>query len=844
MPKKQQAQARGRFLEDGSSAGGTVSVQDSDAERGGAAEVGVPPEGAAADAGAGAALEAVVEQTADERLTSQLASVEASCETMKKFMSRGAHDDVLATAQEMLAPMSSEFSIAMYAKLHARCSLHLRLLEAYLVKAASKGHGRPVVELYQRVQCCNALLPRLYLLVTLGCVCIKMRAVSPKSILQDVAEMCHGVHHTVRGLFLRAFTVQMYRDKMPATSDAAAFLLESFRETNKLWLRLNAETTEESREAQAAEFNQMRDVVTVHFARLRGLRGFGPEIYRSAVLPVVQEQIVNARDPALQEGLFCSFVRTFGDYHLATLSVLIQTLDWLHPDTKAEAILRVVMDAISEAATRAGAAEVPADSECLTVLTQHVEAIIQRRSLGTDEKLLSGAALIRMSVACFPGDHKFVEEAIANCVSKLAQDGGDDSALKHSEQIVTMISAAVSGKGAVEILGLDSVTALNDQLLPAAQAQVAAALCSGLISSETALDSAAVVEQVFRYLQPLIAADDAEAAAEKSLSEEEVRGQQLLGAVISQLRTDDLDLLFKLYVGTRKMFARGGQARVKYTLPALVTGGAQLATALAAKPQGVQVTSKKAWGFCHQTCSELKKQGHQALALRLFLTCAQGAGAMRGLESVSLEFISQALTILQEPTRAWALGAAAGGGYASSAEGERSEALVLCCGAVQALTADADAERRGLGLNAEHGAAAIATCTTVAKEVGSHKGLTACAYLHATAAAAVAGVASEGGEAGEAQRSVGMELLEAALGFDSEPQQKKGDSSSTTTTSSSDSLAKSLDVLNALVYLAERGSKPAVAKVAELLPKLTAAEANEGSKISPVRHVHTVMAWL
>lgn len=718
---------------------------------------------------------------------------------MKKLMSRGLHDDVLAMAQELLAPMSSDFPVPMYAQLHARCSLHLRLLEAYLVKAASKGHGRPVVDIYQRVQCCSGLLPRLYLLVTLGSVCIKMRAVKPKLILQDVAEMCHAVHHPVRGLFLRAFMTQMFRDKMPAATDAIPILLINFQETNKLWLRLHAETPEADKEEQAAELHQMLEVVTVNLRTLRALRGMDVETYRKAVLPFVQEQVVNARDPVLQETLYSAFVRVFADRHLATLPEAIQALDWLHPDTKAEVILRVLMDVISESVTRS-AQVVPASNDWFLMFTEQVEAVATRRSLGSDEKLLNSASLIRMSVACFPTEQKYVEQAIADGIRGLEQDG--DSTLKHSEQVVALISAAVSGRGAVEILGLESVTTLNDQLLPAAQAEVAAALCRGLISSDTPLDSPQVVEQVFRYLQPLIASetddDSAEGGAEKLLSESEIRGQQLLAALITQLRSDDPDVLFKLYVGTRKMFMRGGPARIKYTMPALVTGGVQLAATLTALPANQmlgQTSPKKVWGFCHQTCSELKKQGHQALALRLFLTCAQRAAAAPGLESVSSEFVSQALTILQEPTRAWSLSAA----YAASPEAERTEALILCCGVVQTLTS-ADGDQSN-GLKPEHAESAIATCTTVAREIGNHKSLISCAYLHA---------------ADEARQQTGVELLEAAL-------------------SNEDGMdvMRTLDVLNALIYFAERGSAEALEKCGALLPQIQSVEANGNA--SPVR---------
>merc|ERR1719188_963384 len=78
-------------------------------------------------------------------------------------------------------------------------------------------HGRKMVDLYESVQHAGNILPRLYLLATVGSAYIKSREAPAKDILKDVSELCKGVQHPLRGLFLRYYLSQMMKDKLPDT---------------------------------------------------------------------------------------------------------------------------------------------------------------------------------------------------------------------------------------------------------------------------------------------------------------------------------------------------------------------------------------------------------------------------------------------------------------------------------------------------------------------------------------------------------------------------------------------------------------------------------------------------
>ena len=50
-----------------------------------------------------------------------------------------------------------------------------------------------------------------YLLITVGLVYIKTHEYSRRDILRDLVEMCRGVQHPLRGLFLRNYLLQCTR---------------------------------------------------------------------------------------------------------------------------------------------------------------------------------------------------------------------------------------------------------------------------------------------------------------------------------------------------------------------------------------------------------------------------------------------------------------------------------------------------------------------------------------------------------------------------------------------------------------------------------------------------------
>lgn len=54
-----------------------------------------------------------------------------------------------------------------------------------------------------------------YLLITVGTVYIRINEYARKIILRDLVEMCRGVQHPLRGLFLRNYLLQCTKNLLP-----------------------------------------------------------------------------------------------------------------------------------------------------------------------------------------------------------------------------------------------------------------------------------------------------------------------------------------------------------------------------------------------------------------------------------------------------------------------------------------------------------------------------------------------------------------------------------------------------------------------------------------------------
>lgn len=91
----------------------------------------------------------------------------------------------------------------------------MRYMTSYLVETHEQGNHH-LGDLYELVQYASSIIPRLYLMTTVGSIYLSVPDAPPVGdVMSDMMEMTKGVQHPIRGLFLRHYLGGMTRDFLP-----------------------------------------------------------------------------------------------------------------------------------------------------------------------------------------------------------------------------------------------------------------------------------------------------------------------------------------------------------------------------------------------------------------------------------------------------------------------------------------------------------------------------------------------------------------------------------------------------------------------------------------------------
>lgn len=183
----------------------------------------------------------------------------------------------------------------------------LRFLTTHLRDNHPTNH---LADLYELVQYAGNIIPRLYLMMTVGTAYMAIPDAPVKEIMKDMMEMSRGVQHPTRGLFLRYYLSGQARDSLPSgtgdgpegnLNDSINFILTNFVEMNKLWVRLQHQGHSRDRELRTKERQELQLLVGSNLVRLSQLVDL--EMYQSMILGPLLEQVVQCRDVLAQEYL-------------------------------------------------------------------------------------------------------------------------------------------------------------------------------------------------------------------------------------------------------------------------------------------------------------------------------------------------------------------------------------------------------------------------------------------------------------------------------------------------------------------------------------------------------------
>jgi len=233
----------------------------------------------------------------------------------------------------------------------------LRYLSVHLRENHPVNH---LADLYELVQYAGNIIPRLYLMITVGTAYMAIEGAPVKELMKDMMDMSRGVQHPIRGLFLRYYLSGQARDSLPVgdgdggegnLQDSISFILTNFVEMNKLWVRLQHQGHSRERDQRTQERKELQLLVGSNIVRLSQLVDL--ETYRGTILAPLLEQVVQCRDVLAQEYLLEVITQVFPDeFHLHTLDQFLGAVSKLNPHVNVKAIVVGLMDRLSSYAER------------------------------------------------------------------------------------------------------------------------------------------------------------------------------------------------------------------------------------------------------------------------------------------------------------------------------------------------------------------------------------------------------------------------------------------------------------------------------------------------------------
>uniref|UniRef100_A0A8B9HFI4 Vacuolar protein sorting-associated protein 35 n=1 Tax=Astyanax mexicanus TaxID=7994 RepID=A0A8B9HFI4_ASTMX len=432
-----------------------------------------------------------------------------------------------------------------------------------------------------------------YLLITVGVVYVRSFPQSRKDILKDLVEMCRGVQHPLRGLFLRNYLLQCTRNILPDDgeqseeemtgdiNDSIDFVLLNFAEMNKLWVRMQHQGHSRDREKREKERQELRILVGTNLVRLSQLEGVNVEKYKQIVLAGVLEQVVNCRDSLAQEYLMECIIQVFPDeFHLQTLNPFLRACADLHQNVNVKNIIIALIDRLALFAHREDGPGIPAEIKLFDIFSQQVATVIQSRQDMPSEDVVSlQVSLINLAMKCYPDRVDYVDKVLESTVEIFNKLNLEHIATSSavSKELTRLLKIPVDTyNNILTVLQLKHFPPLFEYFDYESRKSMSCYVLSNTLDYNTTIVAQEQVDTILNLVSTLIQ-DQPDQPAEDPDPEDFAEEQSLVGRFIHLLHSEDPDQQYLILNTARKHFGAGGNQRIRYTLPPLVFAAYQLA---------------------------------------------------------------------------------------------------------------------------------------------------------------------------------------------------------------------------------------------------------------------------
>ncbi|KAJ6244053.1 vacuolar sorting protein [Anaeramoeba flamelloides] len=594
---------------------------------------------------------------------------------MRRALDQGKIPAALKNASQMLDGLrTSALSPKNYYDLYMQVSDELRYLEFFLQEDIKS--GKSASKLYKEVQFVEAIVPRLYLMVTTGSVLIKSQEVETQDVLSDLIEMCKGVQHPTRGLFLRHYLSQMTKDKLPdkgseyATSNdqeslskSIDFTIKNFIEMNKLWVRIAHQKTPGNltkKEKEVAQKNldierkELKILVGTNLVRLSQLEIVNLEVYTERVLPLLLQQINECGDPIAQEYLMEVIIQVFSDdYHISTLPSLLQTISKLAEGVNIKQIMISLINRLIKY-SESNVEDIRDKEQIFTIFSKGIGLITKERKNMPVKDLLSILnSLIQLALQLNPKQIDYIDRVLRFCYNSASESGSLSRDI--IKEINNLLTTPLTKYNNVNILlEFENYSPLIELLPYNDRRRIALKIIENVLQNSTYIKTSDKVKKLLEYVKILVQ-DEKDMPSESEEDEYQktlfLAEQDAVCRLVHLLKSKDHIESFKIVQVLAQKFGNSGERRIKHTVSPLVFSSLLLSFKIRDyiednEEEQYPLSPKKVFEFVYKIVTSLTPL-FPLISLKLLLQCAQASDKC-GFEAISYEFMTKSILAYEE----------------------------------------------------------------------------------------------------------------------------------------------------------------------------------------------------
>lgn len=539
---------------------------------------------------------------------------------MKRAMDGDKLDLALDHATEMLGEMkTNSLSPKSYYELYMKVQEELRELEDFLITL--QRNGRSMSSIYEQVQSCVNVVPRMYLLCCVGGVLITSQEAPAKDILIDMVEIIKGVQHPMRGLFLRNYLTQVTKSRLPdvgslfegiggCVQDACSFVLQNFAEANRLWVRLQTQGAPKDKKKREKERLDLRILVGSNLVRLSQLEGLDVYEYEKNVLPRILEEVISCKDTIAQSYLMDCIIQVFPDEcHLATLEPFLNACVLLKDKVNVRTILESMIDRLTNSFTaNLAGSETEINSGAFKLFNDCVNAIVASRvNFKLVDSLRLQTMLASFALKCFPSKVEYVSDCLSASSALVVKAGfvsqcsarreEDDKIVAETVAQIESLLLSPLPVLAIRVLEIPAYTTLMALLPWNSWRGVSSALLHAVVATKTPISTAEDLDNLLKSITPLLKdqegmplavdEDGRDLPPTQTFTEE----QYLVAKVIHLIKNSDTDIVVRMLMIARTHFSAGGSHRLHHTLTPLVFSALNIVRRVVAREKAATTTA-------------------------------------------------------------------------------------------------------------------------------------------------------------------------------------------------------------------------------------------------------------